>query len=177
MIGVLLGAMNVKGDNKSQVLAAMISMLEDSSDTITRLHPVTPFSLYLAIKQLLQKQVFELKPAEFLEACRLQSSRLASATGYCEQVVDRVRRCDAVVLQHEPEQWHAPYKLYDPKHPAMALHMLEQHVMYGIGTEDEEVIDAFYDQVYQWRNNMRALQSWLNDKRALKSEIREIRSE
>jgi hypothetical protein len=77
--------------------------------------------------------------------------------------VDRVRRCDAVVLQWATDQWYAPYK----GQPALCRHMLQQHLMYGCDSHDEEIKEWFYDLVYMA----------LNALSPPKSEIREIRSE
>jgi hypothetical protein len=131
MIGVLLGAMNLKGDNKSQVLAAMVSLLESDKPGF----PFTPLSLYLAIKRLLQKQVFELKPAEFLEACRIESSRVGCCREYCNRIVDYICHCDAVVLQFDTEQWYAPYKR-QPR--ALVQRMLDLHERWGCNSEEHE---------------------------------------
>jgi hypothetical protein len=129
MIAAFLGAMNIKGDNKRQLLAGMISVIENDPNIRWYDHRILPLSVYLACQDLLRTQKFDPKPAELLDACRVQNNEVISIHKFCIELCDYTRRCDAVVLQFATAEWAAPY-LHDR---ALVHEMLGLHEILGTG--------------------------------------------
>jgi hypothetical protein len=73
-------------------------------------------------------QVFAPKAAELAAAVREADKTLRRAHDRCEQLVDFVRRADAVLLEFAWERWRAPYLA---RYRALAPRMLALHEVYG----------------------------------------------
>src|SRR5262249_41039980 len=120
MISRLLGAFGTKDDG--DLLDGMLALVE--GDELARAYGdswaedergggsppnATPPSLALACKKLIATATFVPKPVELGKTCRDVNARLRSAEIFCDELVDFVRRCDALLLEFDFEQWRAPY--------------------------------------------------------------------
>jgi hypothetical protein len=137
MLSVLLRAFGAK--NNDAALFAMVDMFASAGDVaagrMERPLYVSAVSLALACRELIaNKERFAPQPAEVAEACREADRHIRFAQIRCEQVVNRVRRSDAVLLEFAPEQWCEPY--LTPQYRPMVQRMLELH--WDKGNSDDE---------------------------------------
>lgn len=135
MIAAMLGGFGAKTDK--DVLIAMLDMIEGDEIAIASglwqpLH-LSPAGLALACRQLIATAKFVPKPAELHAACREAQNRLHWAHDAADKLVDFVRRCDAVLLQFDHDEWEKPY--LTPKDQPVLQRMLDLHDIYGDGSD------------------------------------------
>jgi hypothetical protein len=135
MVSAMLGALGAKGDKEA--LGGMIELIE--GDAVARAtglwQPLnlTPAILAIACRKLIATSKFVPKPTELADACREAGREVARAECFCDELVDSVRRSDALLLEFAPDQWRAPYQL--PQYQAIVQRMLELHETWGNGDE------------------------------------------
>jgi hypothetical protein len=124
------------GVNDKAAVAAMLDVLEsDELGRATKLWaPIeaSPAALALASKKLMLTAVFPPRPAELANAVREAAKLLRQAATVCDQLVDMVRKADAILLAFAYERWREPYRTaeFGPVLPKM----LDLHEIYGDGS-------------------------------------------
>src|SRR5262249_34244995 len=140
------------------VLAAMLDMLEGGEEIAGMLGMIegtddpslagfwqpmrlSPAGLALACRSLNATATFTPKPSELRAACRKAENNLRWAEEAADQLVDFVRRCDAVLLEFDHAEWERPY--LTPAYRPVLGRMLELHAVYGDGSKawDEREYD------------------------------------
>jgi hypothetical protein len=173
MIGKMLGAFGAKDDK--DVLDGMLALVE--GDEVSRAFGdearlwsgadidqpwlplnVTPISLALACRKLSATSKFVPKPVELAKACRDAGARLRSAETFCDELMDYVRRCDALLLEFAPEQWRAPY--LTPEVAPIVHDLLSDHAIYGNG--DDEFYGEEPEEGYEEKEKNRAFREALD---------------
>jgi hypothetical protein len=142
MVGTMLAAFGAKADK--DVLAGMLDMLEGGDEIAGMLDDdqeiaqwrlplrISSAGLALACRSLIASVKFTPKPAELREACRKAERQLKWAMEAAEQLVDFVRRCDAVLLEFDHDEWRRPYLV--PQCRPILQRMLELHEICGDGS-------------------------------------------
>jgi hypothetical protein len=134
MLTALLEGFGVKDDRGA--VAAMLDVLEaDELGRATRLWaPVdaSPAALALASKKLRVTAVFTPRPAELANAVREAAKLLRQAADTCNQLVNMVRKADAVLLAFAYDRWREPY--CTPEFAPVLPKMLDLHEVYGDNT-------------------------------------------
>jgi hypothetical protein len=142
MLTAMLGAFGAKGDR--EVMLGMLDMLESGTigETTEMWLPVrvSPVGLALACRQLIATSIHVPRAAELHQACRKAESTIGEAIGRSEDLVDFVRRCDALLLQFDHAAWEAPY--LTPQYRPILERMLDLHRIYGDGSEDFRYVDV-----------------------------------
>jgi hypothetical protein len=156
MVTALLKGFGVKDDKGA--VTAMLDVLEaDELGRATKLWaPIeaSPAALALASKKLSVTAVFTPRPAELANAVREASTLLRQAANMCDQVVDMVRKADAVLLAFAYDQWREPYST--PEFRPVLSKMLDLHEIYGDGGADfdEGRPNAFGDAIERARADL-----------------------
>ena len=163
MVTVLLGAVGAKGDR--DLIFGMLDMLESGPvaeaygmgstmfETGGRQQfeeqaqagemwlpvEVSPASLALACRQLISTFRYgQLRPADLHKACRQADSKLRGALNRCNDLIDFVRRCDAVLLQFDHAEWERPYRTLAYRgHLMRLLELHEDHLKPDWRKEDD----------------------------------------
>jgi hypothetical protein len=132
MISTLLGAFGAKAD--AAVLAGMLNMIENdelgvASELWTPLDLSVP-ALALACRSLIANNIHPPRAAELHKACQDARRQLQLAESTAGELVDYVRRCDALLLDLAHDEWERPYLL--PAYRPLLARMLELHAAHGI---------------------------------------------
>ena len=149
MLTGLLESFGVKGDKSA--VAAMLDVLgADELGRSTKLWAptnVSPAALALASKKLSVTAVFTPRPAELANAVREAAKLLRRAANTCDQLLDMVRKADAVLLAFDYERWREPY--LTPDFRPLLSKMLELHEIYGDASDafDWARSNAFSDAI------------------------------
>ena len=107
MVGTMLGAFGAKPD--AEVLAGMLDLLEGDETAIAsemwRPLQATPAMLALACRKLIATAIHPPRAAELHAACWEAGCQLKWAREAAEELVDFVRRCDALLLEFAHDEW------------------------------------------------------------------------
>jgi hypothetical protein len=111
--------------------------------------------LALACKKLIATATFVPKPVELGKACREAGKKMRESETYCYELIEFVRRCDALALEFAPEQWRAPY--LTPEYQPLVHRMLELHSCFGNGDDDfwEDLGELEGFEEKEWNRNFR----------------------
>jgi hypothetical protein len=135
MIGALLRALGGKADRDDDLLDGAVDLLagDDVAAASGLWEPLraTPATLALGCRMLVATSKFVTKPAEIADACRKARSQLKCAMNAADGLRGYVRRCDALLLQFDREEWARPYRAMDP---AVLRRMLVLHHLHGDGS-------------------------------------------
>jgi hypothetical protein len=135
MVGAMLGGFGAKADR--DVLVAMLDMLEGDEVAIAsglwQPLQVSPAALALACRKLIATATYPPRPGELYAACREARNHLNWAHAAADELVDFVRRTDALLLEFDHAEWERPY--LTPQYQPILQRMLELHDIYGDGTE------------------------------------------
>jgi len=140
MVADLLGAYGQKIERR--MLAGMLAVLGGDRIAVSGLWKPTNISvasLGLACLTLLTNNKFLPKPAELHAACIEAHRLLKQAEQAAKDLVDHVRRCDAVLLDFDHDEWERPY--LTPEFAPILRRMLDLHIMQGDGSEAYEQDD------------------------------------
>jgi hypothetical protein len=144
MIGALLGAFGARADK--DVLVGMLDMIESdqmgiASELWQPMH-LSPAKLALACRKLIVTNKFPPRAAELHEACCEADYKLAVAERTVDELVEHVRRHDAVLLAFARDEWERPYLTH--QYRPVLDRMLELHAIWGIDSEtwDQEDDDG-----------------------------------
>lgn len=136
MLTALLGAFGAKDDR--DIMLGMLDMLESgevaAASGMWQPLRVSPVALALACRQLIATATFPPRAAELREACSKANCTLRSAQRRCHELVEYVRRRDAILLEFAPDEWRAPY--LTPQYQNTVQRLLELHAIDGNGDED-----------------------------------------
>ena len=104
--------------------------LADATGLWEPLH-ATPATLKLACDEVIANHTMGhlLTPAEFAVAHRKARHAVHAVEYHLVELIDFVRKCDAVLLHFAPVQWSQPYLL--PQYQATRERMLEMHTIYS----------------------------------------------
>jgi hypothetical protein len=163
MVGAMLSAFAAKPD--PDVLTGMLDMLEGGEEIAGMLGmlggtaaepPVTTAGLALACRGLIASATFTPKPTELRAACHKAECHLKWARETTDKLVDFVRRCDALLLEFDHEQWERPY--LTPELRPVLERMLELHMIYGDGSMawDEANLDDENHRIHPFAALVRA---------------------
>jgi hypothetical protein len=164
MVTAMLGAVGAKGDR--ELMLGMLDMLEsapvaeayDMGSTMFETGgrqrfeeqaqagelwlpvEVSAASLALACRHLIGTFRYgQLRPADLHKACRQAGSKLKSALNTCNDLIDFVRRCDAVLLQFDRAEWERPYRALEYHgHLMRLLELHEEHLPWDWRKEDAD---------------------------------------
>jgi hypothetical protein len=142
MITALLGACGAKDD--LEIMLGMLRLLQtggldDADENFVPLR-ASPIVLSRACQKLITKSRFPLKPADLYDACREANRRLWGAETTCQQAVEFIRRCDAILLEFaDHAEWEKPY--LTPQHRPILKRMLELHSIEGDRSESWDFDD------------------------------------